>query len=111
MLTRREGEVEAQIRVATEALERASEEAKHMEVEEALSMAEEGKRLEVQRIAAERRIKSLERMKAKRKDENLRQEAELRKEAKLQRTKVETTEEGEVSGTGASEEEEARDKD
>ena len=38
-------------------------------------------------------------------------EAKIRQEAELRRPKVETTEEGEGSGKGVSEEEEARDKD
>ena len=50
-------------------------------------------------------------MEAKRLEAEPRQEAELRQEAALKQPKVETTEEGEESGTGALEEEEARDKD
>ena len=45
--------------MATESLERAAEEVKRREVEEALRRAEEGKRSEVHWIAAERRIEDL----------------------------------------------------
>ena len=53
------------IGVATEALERAVEEDEWRKVEEALRRAEEGERLEVQRLTAERQIEVLKRMEAK----------------------------------------------
>ena len=46
-------------RGSTEALERAANEVERREVEEALRRAEEGEWLEVQRLAAEIRIKDL----------------------------------------------------
>ena len=51
--------------MATEALERAVEEDEWRKVEEALRRAEEGERLEVQRLTAERQIEVLKRMEAK----------------------------------------------
>ena len=71
--TRKREEVEARLGVATEVLERAAEEAERREAEEDLrreakedlSRVEEGERLEVQRLAAERQIKSLDSMEAK----------------------------------------------
>ena len=71
-------EAEARLRLATEVLERASEEAGQREVEEGLRRPEEVERSEVQRLLAERRIKVLKRMKAKRLEAELRQEADLR---------------------------------
>ena len=84
-------------------MERAVNEAEWREVEEALRRAEELERLEVQWLATERRIKALERMEDELLEAELQQETNLRQEAKLRRPWFETTEEGGVSGTGASE--------
>ena len=73
--------------------------------------AEEGERLQVQRLVVELQIEALQRMEAERFETDLWQDAELHQQADLRRTEVKTTEEGEVSGMGASEEKEVRDKD
>ena len=52
--TMRKEETESRIGVATEALERADEEAKRRDIEEVLMRAEEEERLEFQRLAADR---------------------------------------------------------
>ena len=75
--------------MAKEALERAAKDSKPREVEEALTRAEEGERPEVQRLAAERRIKALIRIEAE-----IRKEAKLRQDAKLRQNKVKKMEEG-----------------
>ena len=69
-------------------LERVAEDAERREVKEALRREEEGERLEVQRLAAERQIEALDRMEAKRLEVELWQEDELR------RPYFETMEEG-----------------
>ena len=96
--------------MATEALERAVEEAKRREAEKALIRAEEGDCSEVQKLAAERRIEALEKMEAERLEAKLqkevellqqaeiRQKAELRQEAELRWPDFETAEEGEGYG-------------
>ena len=53
--TRRREEAEPRLVVATEALERAANEAKWRDVEDAARREEEGERLEVQRLVVERR--------------------------------------------------------
>ena len=62
----------------------------------------------VQQLAAEQRIEDLESMEDKRLESKMQQEVELRQEAEIRQPEVETTEEGEGSGTGASNEEEVR---
>ena len=83
-----------QIKWETEALERADEEAKWREVKEALRSVEERERLEVQRLAAERRVGVLKMIEFGRLEAELRKEAWLWQEAELQRPMVNTTEEG-----------------
>ena len=83
-----------QIKGATEALERADEEDKWREVKEALSSVKDRERLEVQRLAAERRVGVLKIIEFGRLEAELRQETWLRQEAELRRPMVNTTEEG-----------------
>ena len=109
--TRGREEAEARIRVATEALERATQKAEQREFKEAPRRVEEGERPEVQRIVAERRIEALERIEAKSLEADLGKDSKLQQEAEIRRPKVDTTEEGKGYGTGASGEEEARDED
>ena len=84
--------------MATEALERAVEEAKRREAEKALIRAEEGDCSEVQKLAVEWRIEALKKMEVKRLDTKLQKEDELRQEAELRWPDFETAEEGEGYG-------------